>query len=256
LPLVKFCVPRHNKPKALKNGESNPFVGLLRCADCGQPMRYQSRQYKHGDGSSFLCGTYSRSGKNACTTHIIQEKALIALVLEDIRSNAALVELDEKAVIREIIRQKNNLATSTLALHKQELRHISVRLAELGKLIQSLYEDRVKGTVPETVFQSLIAKYEAERLEKQDRADILSRQVSEGDRDWSDVTEWANRIRRYAQLQTLTAETLLELIDRIDVGAATMENNRRVCNITVYYRFVEKVDLSALRLEANYEQAV
>lgn len=251
---------RKHRPKAISSGAVNIFAGLLHCADCGSSMRYQARKTTRKDGSVehsalFLCGSYSRSGKSACTAHIIQEKALDYLVLEDIRRNATLVVLDEQAVVAEIIRQKNNMEASGLALHRQELKHLTSRLAELDKLIQCLYEDRVKGTVPETVFRSLMEKYEQERLDKKDRAVILEQRISECHQDWSDVSEWASIIKRHVNLESLSAETLLELIDRIEVSAATVENNVRVCNITVYYRFVEKIDLSELKLEANYGQA-
>ncbi|MDL2232188.1 recombinase family protein [Ruminococcaceae bacterium OttesenSCG-928-L11] len=251
---------RKHRPKAISNGSVNSFAGLLYCADCGSTMRYQSKKNIRKDGSVeysalFLCGSYSRSGKSACTAHIIQEKALTQLVLEDIRRNAVLVALDEQAVIREIIRQKSSIEASDLALHRKELRHLTSRLAELDKLIQCLYEDRVKGTVPETVFHSLMEKYEQERLGKKERATLLEQKITESRQDWSNVTEWANIIKRHTNLESLNAETLLELIDRIEIGAATVENNQRICNITVYYRFVENVDLSMLKLEADYGQA-
>lgn len=144
---------KKHRPRTTVEGARNIFAGLLRCADCGYPMRFQSRKYKHKDGSedtsySFLCGNYSRSGKNACTAHVIREKVLAQLVLEDIRQNAALICVDEQRVVREIIRQKNSAANGSLALWQQELRHVTARVTELEKLIQILYEDRFKGAVP------------------------------------------------------------------------------------------------------------
>lgn len=252
---------KKHKPKATANGEQNMFVGLLRCAECGYPMRLQTRKNKHKDGSvdisySFLCGNYSRSGKNACTAHVIKERVLTELVLNDIRNNARLVSIDEASVVREIIRQKDSAATGNLAFWQQELENVVSRVKVLEKLIQTLYEDRVKGTVPETVFLTLMEKYEQERIDKNERAEILQKQISDSRRDWSDVSEWAEIIKRHTHLEMLNAEILLQLVDRIEVADATVINGQRICNITVYYRFVEKVELSALAAEVEYGRAV
>ena len=50
-----------------------------------------------------------------------------------------------------------------------ELNAIGKRLPELDKLIQSAYEDKVLGRIPESVCVNLLNQYEAERREKQER---------------------------------------------------------------------------------------
>ena len=47
-----------------------------------------------------------------------------------------------------------------------ELNAIGKRLPELDKLIQSAYEDKVLGRIPESVCVNLLNQYEAERREK------------------------------------------------------------------------------------------
>ena len=42
-------------------------------------------------------------------------------------------------------------------------------MAELERLMQNLYEDKCTGTIPQTVFQTLMRKYETERAEKSRR---------------------------------------------------------------------------------------
>ena len=252
---------RKYRPRVASNGETNIFVGLLKCADCGYPLRYQIVRYQLKDGSkaeygSFLCSHYGRSGKDACTAHIIRESVLVETVLEDIRANAAVAEMDEQRMIEAIIRMRNNESTTRLAFNKQELKNTDTRIAELERLIQSLYEDRVKGSIPETVFGALMDKYERERLDKSEAADTLRRKIADSEREWGDASKWTSMIKKYTALETLDVGILLELIDRIEVGETKDANGQKVLDIKVYYRFLENLDLGKLELEARYGQAV
>lgn len=68
-----------------------------------------------------------------------------------------------------------------------------------------------------------MTRYEGERQDKSERSAALQKQLSESRKDWSDVSQWAAVVKRHANLEALSAEALLELVDRIEVGAATVE---------------------------------
>ena len=65
-----------------------------------------------------------------------------------------------------ILRLKDKEAQSHRTSCEQELKAVKTRLDELERLMQSLYEDKYSGTVPQSVFQTLMRKYETERVEK------------------------------------------------------------------------------------------
>ena len=153
------------------DGYKSIFTGLVYCADCGFKMRNHVERFTYKDGtpgrySSFICGNYSRSGKGACTIHTIYENVLTQLVLEDIREKARFAEYDPEQLVQQIIRLKDKEAKSRLSSCEQELKTYTARLSELERLMQNLYEDKCAGTIPQTVFQTLMHKYEAERAEK------------------------------------------------------------------------------------------
>lgn len=125
---------------------------------------------------SYFCGSYARSGRSACSAHIIYLNPLSELVLDDIRHRAKRVLEDEDRVRRELLEQKAKQSDRQLKADKSTLKATEKRLAELEKLTQALYEDKVLGTVPEAVFKNLMVKYEAERVEKQLRNCRLSSQ--------------------------------------------------------------------------------
>lgn len=259
--MVHALAKRGHNPKKSANGEYNIFAGLVYCKDCGFSMRLQHTKSKRKDGgetitSQYLCGTYSRAGKHMCSAHIIRDDLLHKIVLDDIRQNAMLVSLDENWVKREIIRRRAHDSESALALGKQELQRLVARLTELDALIRNLYEDRVKGIVPETVFQNLMQGYEQERLEKESSAEQLRQKIASEQSGIDNVDAWANLIKKYVHLETLDAAVLLELINRIEIGQAVKTGNLRKCEVSIEYRFVERVNLNLAELEADYERAV
>lgn len=168
---VRALDNRNFKPRTDSEGEIHLFTGLLRCAECGFNLRAHVKRQtlKNGTRASYagyICGNYARSGKAACTLHMVQEAVLIQLVLEDIRKQAELVAFDEQRVIKSILSGKNRENVSLNTLHRQQLRISEDRLAELDKIIRMLYEDRVNGIITEVMFKEMMANYERERVEK------------------------------------------------------------------------------------------
>ena len=229
------------------DGVRSIFTGLVYCADCGFKMRNQVERFTYKDGrpgrySSFVCGSYSRSGKNACTIHTIYEDALKQLVLADIREKAQYAEYDRDRLLAQIIRMKDKELHSRTASFEQELKTISARVSELERLMQNLYEDKCTGVVPQTVFQTLMKKYETERAQKADAIPELTRKVQAQMENRHDADRWAEIIRRYTEITELDETILFELVDRIEVGEARKVGKTRLQDVKVFYRYVGCVD--------------
>ena len=72
-----------NHPARGRSGKSETialFGGLLRCMDCGSSMRYIRDYRKRKSGESeyraYACNRYMSGGKNACSSHYINQKML------------------------------------------------------------------------------------------------------------------------------------------------------------------------------------
>lgn len=236
------------------DGYKSIFTGLVYCADCGFKMRNQVERFTYKDGtpgrySSFICGNYSRSGKGACTIHTIYENVLTQLVLEDIREKARFAEYDPEQLVQQIIRLKDKEAKSRLSSCEQELKTYTARLSELERLMQNLYEDKCAGTIPQTVFQTLMHKYEAERAEKSEAIPELERKVKSYLENRTDANRWLAIIRRYTEITELDESILFELVDRIEVGETQKVGGQRICDLRVYYRYVGNVDAALVQEE-------
>ena len=250
------------RKKKTSDGYKSIFTGLIYCADCGFKMRDHTEKFTYKDGSpgrysSFICGNYARSGKSACTVHTIYENVLEQLVLADIREKAQFAEHDPEQLAQQIIRLKEKEARTRLSSYEQELKTAVARISELERLMQNLYEDKCAGTIPQTVFQSLMKKYESERAEKAGAVPELERKVRSHLENRQDADHWTEVIRRYTEITELDETILFELVERIEVGDTKKVNGLRVCDIKVYYRYVGNVD-DALNQERRdqYEKAV
>ncbi len=250
------------RKKKTSDGYKSIFTGLIYCADCGFKMRNHTEKFTYKDGSpgrysSFICGNYARSGKSACTVHTIYENVLEQLVLADIREKAQFAEHDPEQLAQQIIRLKEKEVRTRLSSYEQELKTAVARISELERLMQNLYEDKCAGTIPQTVFQTLMKKYESERAEKAGAVPELERKVRSHLENRQDADHWTEVIRRYTEITELDETILFELVERIEVGDTKKVNGLRVCDIKVYYRYVGNVD-DALNQERRdqYEKAV
>ena len=250
------------RKNAASDGIRSVFTGLVYCAECGFKMRNHTEKFTYKDGSpgrysSFICGNYARSGKSACTIHTIYENVLEQIVLEDIREKARFAAHDPEMLAQHILRLKDKEAQSHRTSCEQELKAVKTRLDELERLMQSLYEDKYSGTVPQSVFQTLIRKYETERAKKAAALPELELKLKAHMENRQDAGRWTEIIRQYTEITKLDESMLFALVDRIEVGEAQKVRGVRDRDVKVYYRYVGNVDDAvAEERREQYEQAV
>ena len=186
---------------------------------------------------NFNCGRYNRNGKIACKSNYIKMNDMNAIVLADIRSMAALVVEDENAARQQFLAHKAKLNAHQTEAEKKKLRDGKHRLEELNKLIPSIYEDKVLGKIPEDVCVNLLEKYQAEQKALSAEVEELEAKLSAVKQDEEDVEEFIRRLKKYTDVQELTREMCLELIEYITVDEYAAGRPR---DIHIYYKLLEK----------------
>lgn len=136
-----------------------------------------------------------------------------------------------------LAREQSASAERTRTL-QAELNAIGKRLLELAKLIQSAYEDKVLGRIPESVCVNLLNQYEAERREKQERRKELTEQLAASRETESSVDTWLDMMQDYAQLEELDRPTLVRLIQKIEISERRTVDGHEERDIHIYYNFV------------------
>lgn len=140
-----------SKGRKTKSGQTHPLSGFLFCADCGGKMKLCYNKKRGIMRYSFNCGYHIRYGKAYCFSHYITAKAIEEIVLDDIRTMAKRIVLDEGAIREEFIRRNAELEEKTVKMVKKELQTKKRRIEELSRLMQIAYEDRMKGKMLEDI---------------------------------------------------------------------------------------------------------
>ena len=230
-----------------KRGYTHPLSGFLYCADCGGKMKMNSINRNGKVDFNFNCGNHMRIGKAYCFSHFIQAKDIEAIVLDDIRTMAQRIVLDEKAIREDFIRHKAELADKAIKSAKKELQIKRKRTEELSRLMQIAYEDRLKGKMPEDICISFIQKYSDEQKRLETEIAELEIRLTETTNTIQSADEFIRNIKKYLEAPELTREMCYELLDRVVVGGHPKHTGKeRVIDI------VYKVDIaSVLRYKLN-----
>lgn len=230
-----------------KTGTVALFGGLLRCMDCGSSMRYM-RDYrkkvseKEPEYKAYVCNRYASGGKNACSSHYINQKVLTQIVMTDIRCKAMWAQNSRETLRTQLLAREQSASVERTRTLQAELNAIGKRLPELDKLIQSAYEDKVLGRIPESVCVNLLNQYEAERREKQERRKELTEQLAARLETESSVDAWLDMMQDYAQLEELDRPTLVRLIQKIEISERYTVDDHEERDIHIYYNFVGYIE--------------
>ena len=149
-----------NKPKYRKHGFA--FAGLLNCAKDGCTVTAELHKGKY---------TYYRCshGRGSCDTPYMKEET-ISEKLGEILKDIYVPENIAQAIVESINSDREN----SELIRMQELEAVQQRLATLRSRMDRMYEDRLDGTIDESLFASKMAEYrnrEIHLLADQERLD-------------------------------------------------------------------------------------
>ena len=223
--------------KSSKNGVTMPLSGLCYCSDCGTKMK-QNSNLNCKTKPCYTCGMYSRYGKEYCSSHSIRLELIESLVLQDIQHQIDFV-MNEPDVRAKLLAHKQGAYAVQDSTDKKRLHDITKRMDELDGLIQSVYEDKVAGKVPEKVCIGLLEKYQAEKDKLSVEYEELEKRSEVARQDERDVDEYIRRMKSYAGATVLTRDMALDLIEYIKVDAHPGHRNLPR-TIHIYYKLIDK----------------
>ncbi len=220
------------------SGYTHPLSGFLFCADCGCKLKLNSTGHNK---YAFNCGDHMRFGKTICFSHHISAKTLEKIILDDIRTMAQRVVLDEDAIRKEFERQNEELADKAVKTAKKDLQTKKKRIEELSRLMQIAYEDRMKGKMPEDICVEFIQKYSDEKKTLAEEIATLETKLTETETKQQSADDFIRNIKKYLNAPELTREMCYELLDRVVVGGLPKITGKER-QIDIVY----KVDISSV----------
>ncbi len=241
--LAREIDSRNTHPRQTRQGEVSLFYGMLVCMDCGFNMRRQTGRRRDKSGAEhlhavYMCGSYSRSGHTACSTHFISQDALEKLVLADIQAKAGMAALDEERMAETLAKRLAQQGDREAEGARKTARRLEKRLGQLDVLIKKAFEEKVLGSMPKNLCAELMERYQDEKAEKSAELQKIQGQLDRLQGIHDSAKSFVSTIRQYSGIRTLERETLLRLVDKIEVGERHIVDGRKEREIRIHYKFV------------------
>lgn len=243
---------RQGRRRLTPMGEMNALSGMLYCADCGKKM-YLCRCTTMKQAEYFNCSTYRKKKKNLCTSHQITVKAVETLLLDDLRRTLRFAQSQKEEFLRML---EENSEVKTKQEIKENLRELSAeeeRIKALDKIIQSLYEDKVAGKLPEERYLKLSDTYETEQAELTEKAQTLKAEIEKDKKEEGHILDFLCLVEKYSSIEELTPEIIRSFVDRIIVHEKRKENGHYRQEVEIVYNFIGAVEIPNFLDDDEYD---
>ena len=233
--IVQKILKDRAKPRKSKKSHNFPFVGLLRCGECGAAI---TAQYAHGHGGTYR---YYRCTKRLgpCSQRYLRED-LLALQLKDSLSKVALCqEWTEKMHAQVDIWEKEQSQSAHAFAQNLEL-----KIKEVEEKLDKLVNAFLDGTIEKETY-----------LTKKDELIKTKTELLERKRDFGRKgNNWNEPLRNWLFL-ACSAEKLASSEDFYEIKSLVEKigTNRRLLNKKALFDFKEPFDLIP-KFRKSYEK--
>ena len=233
---------RKAKRARTKYNEPNMFSGLLYCADCGNHLTIQ-RVARNRKMDNFSCATYRKKKKGLCSCHRILVSDLETIVKNDLQKVCEYVFLHEKEFTDEYLSGSKRETVKFQSKTKTELKRLSERQEEIGRIIRKLYEDNVNGRITDERFDFLAKSYESEGVDLKTRIQELQIALSASVQDEERLSKFLKVVKSYTKIEELTPEILNSFIEKIYIGETEKYDGRKMQEVEIIYKFIGAINL-------------
>lgn len=113
------------------------------------------------------------------------------------------------------------------------------RIAELDNYIKRLYEGNASGKIPDRQFEKLMAQYDSEQQELEERVKEIEVSIHEIQQESENGQQFVRLVQKYRDLTEIDQTALNEFIDKVVVHEATGGRTAdRSQQIDIYFNFI------------------
>jgi len=234
----RLVVIKKEKSKVCNTGELSLFAKLLKCADCGSTMSFNTKKQHGKVYMMYKCSRYANHGKSVCSIHSVPLEMLEDTVLQDIQYNAKLAVSDNNRLIKRLESLENEGQEENRLTLERKIREANNRIKTIDDLSKKLFEEKFVGNVPDSIFKKMMSDYESEQKTLQINIDDWKSELVKVTNAKDNVSKWVDNISKYTEITNLTRNILIELIDNIAVSERQVINGRPQQEIVVNYKFI------------------
>ncbi|MBP1736439.1 MAG: resolvase, partial [Oscillospiraceae bacterium] len=124
------------------------------------------------------------------------------------------------------------------AAQEKALRDATNRISFIEDASKRLFEEKISGNVPDSLFKKMFSDYERELGELEAKTADLRRCVGEAASGKADVMRWMGLVKECASIDRLDRSTAFQLIDHVAVHEQADENGHTTQTVQIKYNFV------------------
>ena len=194
--------------------EIYPFSGMIYCADCQSPMIHRAATSNGKKYHYYVCSGNKRD-KDSCTTHNIKCDLVEEVILATVQAHINMaIDIDNAMTQME-----------TLDWEKREVRKINAQIEAMETEIEkyttlklSLYEDLKQALISKEEYFSFKSDYD-ERIDSvKVQINRLVGQRNAVENGLTDTQGWFAQFRKYENIDKLTRNTIVSLIERVEIN--------------------------------------
>ena len=204
---------------------SGIFSGMIFCADCKRAMSrsYERRGEKKFQG--YVCKTYKTAGKKFCSSHLIKNDVLEAVVLSSIKEEAR--KILQKNDMDEL--EKVDFINGNKMQFQEQLKVIEQQIEKNRTFKKNTYQNLMEEIIQRDDYVAFIAEYDKKISELEAQKNDIVGQMEQQEEIDNQYDEWVEAFKDYINIKELTREVVMELINKIEMN----EDG----SINIYYRF-------------------
>ncbi len=224
----------------------NIFQGLVRCPKCEYALTpktdYRLKKKEIMDFVHFSCSSYKKYGTKACTSHRIEARDLYNIVLEDIQYHGKMALSSREDLVGKIAEKidKDRLDEQKEIIEKLE--SSKVKLNELDKAFEKLYEDRLNESITERNFNMISAKLSHQQEEAIEEIHSLEEKIKADEQTQENCEKFIKNLSKYAKIKELNRYILNQVIDKIYVYDKEEVDGELKQEVKIHYKFIGKIN--------------
>lgn len=217
--------------------EENEYKGLVVCADCGRVMKYDRK--RNSSSNEFNFYRYYCAKKDCKYVNGIQKKHLHALVKHELLTLKNII-LSHKVEFIDFVKKYDEKGRTVETDVGKELKLYKKKNEEVDRYIMQLFEQNVKGIIPQSTFEMMMSKYNKEKKLIEDQIRDLTKIESK------QLTEDSNEEKAYILIEllesinednVLATDIIHSMINYISVLSRPMKNYQRKHDYEVVIMF-------------------
>ena len=215
------------------------FSGFLRCPDCGKSMTITNSNRRNKAGEKigydyYVCTTYAKQNKKACTRHAIRLDTLTENVLDAIKYHIGTVECLSDSIKQ--INQKKVIHNESSQL-MQRLSDKKNEIAQATHAADSLYDDWKADILTKADYVRMKVNYDEKIKKMKETQTHIEREIKALAKGIGEDNPYLVTFLKYKNVRTLERSLLMELIDTIYVYE---KGNNNAQQIQIRFRFSDE----------------